>query len=134
MNHAFMPELNLKILRDALASESEIVFAYLFGSYLTREQTALSDIDVAVYPARKLTLDERLGVIQRLGKKTAYENLDITFLDRIDNLDLLRTITTRGLVLADKNIDARELFEVRVQHEYFDFREQRKRICGEAEM
>lgn len=133
MNHAFMPELNLKILRDALASESEIVFAYLFGSYLTREQTALSDIDVAVYPARKLTLDERLGVIQRLGKKTAYENLDITFLDRIDNLDLLRTITTRGLVLADKNIDARELFEVRVQHEYFDFNEQRKRIFGEAQ-
>lgn len=133
MNHAFMPELNLKILRDALASESEIVFAYLFGSYLTREQTALSDIDVAVYPARKLTLDERLGVIQRLGKKTAYENLDITFLDRIDNLDLLRTITTRGLVLADKNIDARELFEVRVQHDYFDFNEQRKRIFGEAQ-
>lgn len=129
-----MPELNLKILHDALASEGEIVFAYLFGSYLTREQTALSDIDVAVYPARKLTLDERLGVIQRLGKKTAYENLDITFLDRIDNLDLPRTITMRGLVLADKDIDARELFEVRVQHEYFDFSEQRKRIFGEAEM
>ena len=35
--------------------------------------------------------------------------------------------------LADKNIDARELFEVRVQHEYFDFNEQRKRIFGEAQ-
>lgn len=128
-----MPELNLEILRDALASESEIVFAYLFGSCLTREQTALSDIDVAVYPARTLTLDERLGVIQRLGKKTTYENLDITFLDRSENLDLLRTITTHGLVLADKNVDARELFEVRVQHEFFDFNEQRQRIFGEAE-
>ncbi|MEK7727134.1 MAG: nucleotidyltransferase domain-containing protein [candidate division KSB1 bacterium] len=127
-----MPELDLKILQDALASEREVLFAYLFGSYASGEQTPLSDIDVAVYPTRKLSLDERLGVIQRLGKKTSHENLDITFLDRLDNLDLLRAITTRGLVLLDKDLDARELFEVRVQHDYFDFNDQRKRIFGEA--
>ncbi len=127
-----MPELDLKILREALASESEIVFAYLFGSYVTGEQTPMSDIDIAVYPARKLALDERLGVIQRLGKKTTHENLDITFLDRLENLDLLRAITTRGIVLLDRDLDARDLFELRTQHAYFDFNEQRKRIFGEV--
>lgn len=127
-----MPELDLKILQDALASEREILFAYLFGSYASGEQTPMSDIDVAVYPTSKLTLDARLGVIQRLGKKTQRDNLDVTFLDRLSNLDLRETILARGILLADKDVDAREEFEVRAQHEYFDFNEQRKRIWGEG--
>ncbi|NUO80019.1 nucleotidyltransferase domain-containing protein [candidate division KSB1 bacterium] len=127
-----MPELDLNILQEALASESEILFAYLFGSYSTGEQTPVSDIDLAVYPSRKLTLDERLGIIQRLGKKTRHENLDVTFLDRLDNLDLFEAITDKGIVLADKDIDTREQFEVMMHHRYLDFKHWRDKIWNES--
>lgn len=128
-----MPAFDLKNLQEALSSESDVLFAYLFGSYACGEQTPLSDIDVAVYPARALTLDERLGIIQRLGKKTKHDNLDVAFLDRINNLDLLETITDRGLVLTDRNKDAREEFEVQAHHRYLDFEHRRKKLWNEGQ-
>jgi len=117
-------------LKQALAAEETVLFAYLFGSVVAGETTPLRDVDIAIYPARKLTLDDRLGIIQRLGKKTKLENLDITFLDRLENLYILAAIIDHGVVLVDKNPDERKLFEVRKQHQFFDFKYQRKLYMG----
>jgi predicted nucleotidyltransferase len=123
-------ELNMSYhhaqLQQALAAEETILFAYLFGSVAAGAAAPLSDVDVAIYPTRKLTLDERLGIIQRLGKKTRLENLDVTFLDRLENLYILADIIDHGIVLVDKNPDERKLFEVMKQHQFFDFKYQRK--------
>jgi predicted nucleotidyltransferase len=125
-----MDAIDLESLKQALASEEMIAFAYLFGSHASGETTLLSDVDIAVYPARKLSLDDRLAIIQRLGKKTRLENLDVTFLDRHDNLYLLSELIDRGIVLVDKAPSQRELFEVMAQHKFLDFQYQRKLFMG----
>lgn len=125
-----MISLDLERLKQALVSEKAILFAYLFGSFATGEATPLSDIDIAVYPARNLSLDDRLAIIQRLGKKTRLENLDVTFLDRLDNLHILAAMIDHGIVLVDKDPDQRELFEVMVRHQFLDFQYQRKLFMG----
>ncbi|MCL4709251.1 nucleotidyltransferase domain-containing protein [bacterium] len=119
-----------KKLQRAIASEAAILFAYLFGSAAVNETTPLSDIDIAVFPAKKLSLDERLGIIQRLGKKTALENLDVTFLDRLENLYLMNSIFEQGILLLDRDRDHRELFEVMAHHRFLDFQYQRKLYLG----
>lgn len=95
-----------------------------------RKGNPLSDVDVAIYPSRKLHLDDRLGIIQRLGKKTKLENLDVTFLDRLENLYILDAIIDRGIVLVDKAPDEREMFEVMAHHRFLDFQYQRKLYMG----
>lgn len=120
----------LKKLQLALAPEAAILFAYLFGSVAAGETTPLSDVDIAVFPAKNLSLDDRLGIIQRLSKKTALENLDVTFLDRLDNLYLLNEIIEQGVLLLDRDRDERELFEVMAHHRFLDFQYQRKLYLG----
>ena len=117
-------------LKQALAAEETVLFAYLFGSVAAGEATPLSDVDVAIFPARKLTLDDRLGIIQRLGKKTKLENLDVTFLDRLENLYILADIIDHGHLLVDKAPEQRALFEVMKQHQFLDFQYQRKLYMG----
>lgn len=119
-----------KKLQHALSSEAAILFAYLFGSVVVNETTPLSDVDIAVFPVKKLSLDDRLGIIQRLSKKTKLENLDVTFLDRLDNLYLLNSIIEQGVLLLDRDRDRRELFEVMAHHRFLDFQYQRKLYLG----
>ncbi len=119
-----------KKLQHALASEGAILFACLFGSVALNETTPLSDVDIAVFPAKKLSLNDRLGIIQRLSKKTALGNLDVTFLDRLENLYLLNEIIEQGVLLLDRDRDERELFEVMAHHRFLDFQYQRKLYLG----
>ena len=125
-----MLSIDLKNLKQALASEELIVFAYLFDSHATGEVTPLSDVDLAVYPARKLSLDDRLAIIYRLNKKTKLDNLDITFLDGLENLDLLAGIIDKGVLLLDRDKERREFFEVMAHHRFLDFQYQRKLYMG----
>lgn len=55
-----MSSIDPENLKQALASEEAVVFAYLFGSHATGEVTPLSDVDIAIYPSRKLHLNDRL--------------------------------------------------------------------------
>lgn len=125
-----MKALNTENLRHAIASEAAILFAYLFGSVVVNETTPLSDVDIAVFPVKKLSIDDRLGIIQRLSKKTKLENVDVTFLDRLDNLYLLNSIIEQGILLLDRDRDRRELFEVMAHHRFLDFQYQRKLYLG----
>jgi predicted nucleotidyltransferase len=125
-----MQSIDLEKLKHALASEETILFGYLFGSQASGETTPLSDVDVAVYPARKLGLDDRLAIIQQLSKKTQLDNLDVTFLDRLDNLYLLADMIDHGIVLVDKDPAQRAMFEVMTQHKFLDFQYQRKLYIG----
>ncbi|HEX9654107.1 MAG TPA: nucleotidyltransferase domain-containing protein [bacterium] len=125
-----MKNLDTNSLKQALASEDIILFGYLFGSHVTGKATSLSDVDVAIYPARKLSADDRLGIIQQLGKKTKLDNLDVTFLDRLENLYLLNAILDHGVVLVDNDEDQRDIFEISARHRFFDFRYQRKLYMG----
>ncbi len=131
MNASRPESLNLKSLKQALASEESVVFAYLFGSHATGDASPLSDVDVAVYPDKPLDLDERLGLIYRLIKKTRLERLDLTFLNRVHNLYLLEDILDHGIVLLDRDPDRRAMFEVMTHHRFLDFQYTRKLYLGE---
>lgn len=63
-----------------------------------------------------------LGIIQRLGKKTKLENLDVTFLDRLENLYILNAIIDQSTLLVDKAPDERDMFEVMAHHRLYDGR------------
>lgn len=121
---------SIQTLKKALASENLILFAYLFGSCAAGDFTALSDVDIAVSPEKKLNIDDRLGIIHRLSKATKLDNLDISFLDRVDNLYFLIEMIDQGVVLLDRDPDRRELFEVRTRHDFIDFQYQRKLYMG----
>jgi predicted nucleotidyltransferase len=125
-----MPTPDIENIKRALASEEAVVFAYLFGSFANGKMTPLSDVDIAVYPARTITLDDRLSIIYRLNKKTKLDNLDITFLDHLDNLYLLDGIIEKGILLLDRDQEQRELFEVMAHHRFLDFQYQRKLYMG----
>ncbi len=129
--HLNMQQINIARLKQALASEKSLVFAYLFGSFATGENTPLSDIDIAVYPAHNPALDERLGIIQRLSKELRLDRLDITFLNRCENLYLLEAILDHGILLLDRDPDLREYFEVMTHHKFLDFQFQRKLYMGD---
>jgi len=56
-----MEEIEKK-LKDFLSKQTDIEFALIFGSYTTKKNTPLSDIDIAVYlkgAREKLELGER---------------------------------------------------------------------------
>jgi predicted nucleotidyltransferase len=125
-----MSSIDLENLKQALVSEETVVFVYLFGSHVTGEVTPLSDVDIAVYPRRKLSLDDRLAIIYRLNKKTRLDNLDISFLDSLENLYLLAGIIGKGILLLDRDKERRELFEVMTHHRFLDFQYQRKLYMG----
>ena len=123
--------LDVEKLRQAVAAEEAALFAYLFGSSAAGDTSPLSDVDVAVYPSGALNFDDRLGIIQRLSLKMVLDNLDVAFLDRVQNLYLLNAIIEEGILLLDRDRDRRELFEVNTQHKFLDFQYQRKLFMGE---
>lgn len=119
-------------MKQALATAAEIVFADLFNSSVTEEISALSEVDVAIHPDRRRSLDERLAIMQRLGKKTGRKNLDVTFRERLEKLCLRNYNIDSGVLLVDRDRDRHALFEVRAQHRLFDFQYHRTLYLGES--
>ncbi|MEA3290426.1 MAG: nucleotidyltransferase domain-containing protein [Campylobacterota bacterium] len=113
---------NLKI---ELTKLDEVQFAYLFGSYSKNKQTDKSDIDIAVY-LTDICLDTQLQVNYILSKRLN-KDIDITLLNSAKNLYLLDNIFKNGIVLKE-NEALRFDFELKKEHDIFDFKESRKLI------
>lgn len=111
--------------------DGELVFAYLFGSAATDSTGPLSDIDIAIYiqdDLKKSFYDLKLSVHADMCRALGRNDIDIVVLNITTNLILLDEIVRNGIVLFDKDSTAREEFELKVQHEAIDFRQQRKAL------
>jgi len=107
-------------LADFFASESQVKFAYLFGSHANGVTIGpLSDLDLAVYlDGRVNFFTNRLRLMEVLAKKIRTENFDLVVLNRAPPV-LRYEVIKNGLVLKE-NKPRRIMFETEVLRTYLD--------------
>ena len=108
-------------LRSALATEADVVAAYLYGSVARGVHGSRSDVDVALLldhdPPE--TLDGlRLDLASRLGDELS-RPVDVVILNRA-SCDLAHRVRRDGVVLIDRDRRRRIAWEVKSRNEYFD--------------
>lgn len=120
-------------LRKTLIKQENIVFAYLFGSFVTSERHR--DIDVAIHTKGKMALLEFGELQTELSKSTG---LDIDLI-RINNLPgenpvLAFEIVSNGSLLFTKESGMHLDFKEKVLLRYFDTAVLRKQIHNAFEV
>lgn len=111
----------------------QVLFAYLFGSISQNMVTRLSDIDIAVFLKKDISVSSfevRLSLYADICRALKRNDIDVLILNTIDNIMLLSEIVQHGMILYDADKETRENFEVNVLHNAIDFREQRLAIIG----
>jgi uncharacterized protein len=108
-------------LAGLLKAHEAIVFAYLFGSRARRQETPLSDIDIAVYLAEDADpIEEKLSLMGDLCSHLRRDDIDIVVMNSAP-LSLLGRILAHRIVLLDRNPHLRHLFESLTLRKYHDF-------------
>ena len=103
----------------------EIAFAYIFGSYATGEQSALSDIDIALYLEKQSNFDfNKLLLFHGDCCRALQRNdIDILVLNTTKHLILIKNIITKGKIIYNVNQELLDDFEVKTLHTVHDFTE-----------
>ena len=110
-----------------------IVVAYLFGTSATGDAGPNSDIDLAVLLQSggvDAQFELRLELYADCCRALRRNDLDIVVLNRTRNLFLLESVVRNGIVLFEDDAELREEYEVRVMHDFIDFKEHRIRVMG----
>ncbi len=113
---------------DHLATQRDVIFAYLFGSTAKDNARAMSDIDIAVFPAlQMLKGDTRLEMAYALSKALETDRLDLVFIDTAP-VSLTFRVLQNNVLLLDRDPTQRHRFESLVMRKYFDFSQLETRI------
>jgi len=116
------------LLGAALARESDVVFAYLFGSQASGRASASSDIDVAVYLAPGVdAFEAHLRLLGALHATLGTERVDLVMLNSSPIALAGRVLSTRR-VLVDRQPYVRHAYESRTAREFADFRLREHRL------
>ena len=109
----------LKALRQALASEKSVKFAYLFGSHVGKGIGKLSDIDIAVFLDDRIDpLQCRLRLIEYISKSIGAPKVDLIVLNSATPL-LAHQVVKNGVVVKE-NKRNRIGFEIDSLQKYLD--------------
>ena len=109
----------LATINSLLAQNSQVKFAYLFGSSVRGETGPLSDIDIAVFlDGRVSPFDFRLRLSASLAKTLGSEHFDLVTLN--DAPLLLKYEVVRGGRVIKEEKSKRVAFETKVLSEYLD--------------
>jgi len=102
-----------------------ILFAYLFGSYATGEQAAMSDIDIAIFVenVKGISFNEKLLFHGDCCRALKRNDVDILVLNTTKNLVLLEDIICDGKIIYNCDQDILDDFEVKALHKIHDFKE-----------
>ena len=115
----------ISAVKEQVARDVHVRFAYLFGSQALDKTTALSDIDIAVFLDKGVDpLYYRLKLIETFTRATRKENIDIVVLNQATPL-LKHEVISAGIVLKEAR-EERLLFETAVLREYLDLEGLRK--------
>ena len=119
-----LPENILTLLPAAieyLESNSEVLFAYLFGSLAKAKPKPLSDVDIAIFLKKGNNLaDRKLEILGKLIDILETDEIDLVVLNTA-NLPLVMGILKNKKLIVDKDPFARHIFESLVMRKYFDF-------------
>jgi hypothetical protein len=109
----------------------DIVFVYLFGSFIT--ERPFSDIDLGIFTSSELSspLDYELGLESELERIVKYP-VDVRVLNRAP-LSFCYNVIRCGKLIVDRNRNLRAEFESRVLRAYFDFMPFRRRYLAEVQ-
>lgn len=125
-----------KRLSHVFKKDGRVLFAYLFGSIAKGEVAPLSDIDVAVYLSAVDAVDPgaffdiKLSLHADLCRTLKRNDVDLVVLNTVANKMLIDDIIRYGVVIYDRDMDAREDYEVMALHQAIDFKTQRLAIMG----
>lgn len=125
-----------KIIKDALLPifdkyKDKVLFAYLFGSTVEGSHP-LSDIDIAVFMSatKESLFDIRLSLYTDFCRALKRSDIDVAVLNTAKNIMLLNEIIHHGIVIYDRDTALREEFELKVLHQFIDFKEHRFAVMG----
>ena len=119
-----LPENILTLLPAAiryLESNSEVLFAYLFGSLAKAKPKPLSDVDIAVYlNSGSHIVESKLAILGKLIDILQTDEVDLVVLNNAD-LPLVINILKNKKLIVDKSQFSRHIFESLMMRKYFDF-------------
>jgi len=106
-----------------------VVFAYIFGSALTKYFTSKSDIDLAVWLKNYPILPEFFIELKyNIEKAINFEhNIDLVILNKTDIIIENQIITT-GKLIIDNNTNFTDNYFISRLSLYFEFKEWRKNL------
>jgi len=122
-----------KTLSPVFERSGSIRFAYLFGSVAKGEVAPLSDMDIAVYLSDVdpgAVFDVKLSLHGDICRALHRNDVDLVVLNTVANNMLIEDIIRHGVVIYDRDIDAREDYEVTSLHQAIDFMTQRLAVMG----
>ena len=125
-------------IRDAVLPvfekyKNKVIFGYLFGSAAQKTGYPSRDVDIAVFlsgDGKKSAFDVKLSLYADFCRALKRNDVDVVVLNIAVNLMLLDEIVRYGVVLYDADPKAREEFELKIQHQAIDFKNQRLAIMG----
>jgi predicted nucleotidyltransferase len=109
----------MSLLNDFFLSDSNVIFAYLFGGMVKDRPSPLSDCDIAVY-VKDMKKVDYLGMFGKIADILSTDEIDLVILNNAP-LSLTGRILQGRKVLVDKKPFVRHLFESRILREFFDF-------------
>ena len=111
-------------LVPGFADDPGIVLVYLFGSYAAGNETALSDVDLALLLApdvlREKYIDYRINYFSLAAKTLHDDRIDVVILNAAT--PLLGHEALKGRLLFERSPEARVKYEVDVQRKYLDLK------------
>lgn len=113
---------NIKQIKYFLKSQSDIGFAYLYGSALKGFFNRESDLDIAVYLKGRSEsfFERRLELGDRLSKIAGRETNVVVF-NQISSLFLKFVILQEGKLLCDNDHELRLDYEPKTINLYYDY-------------
>ncbi len=119
------------VISNLLSERAEIVFAYLFGSFVS--DANFSDIDIGVFVQgipQPASLDFELQLEKQVGS-LVHVPADVRILNGAPPSFIFQIIK-RSCRVVDKDPSLRAEFEGRILKEYFDFAPFRRRYLEEV--
>ena len=111
----------IKKTTEYFNQRSDVLFAYLFGSYANNTATTHSDIDIAVYLADgKTNSDQKIDILHSLTIALGVEAIGLVILLPVPITLSMRVFGAHN-ILIDRDQNARHRFESLVMRKYFDF-------------
>lgn len=109
-------------LVNTLENQSNIVFAFMFGSRTKRKERFGSDLDIAVYFKEEPPLLDIGKLVNELEEASGYK-VDLISLNDIHkkNPRLAFSVLAEGMLLFSNNEKVLNEFRKKVYLEYFDF-------------
>ncbi|HEX3044795.1 MAG TPA: nucleotidyltransferase domain-containing protein [Bacillota bacterium] len=109
-----------EILVDYFKNGSLVVSAYIFGSFGTKEQTPLSDLDIAVLFTGEISLMEELRHTGEISSLLGLEKVDFINLNKAP-VHLQHEVLLKGTKIFDGKPELTQDFVERVLEIYHDY-------------